>query len=307
MTAPGIPNELVLSTSCFGSRLKSIEDQAFAAVAMGFRKIEVGLTEAPIEMHGFEDTQRETGLTVSSVVAGCLKPFSPTMASTLLGSPNPDEREQAMNSVRRHIRLAQQHGAPIVIVRGHNVRDDELNRGSRALQARIAQDGLTDEMRDEMVAYAKRVQEFAQPQLEHLCRSLHQVAYEYPDTKIAIEPGSEPDDLLGFDAMGWVLDDLSKLGIGYWHDVGRIHHRQSCGLPPQGRWLDAYASRMLGVHLQDAAEDETAMPPGTGEVDFRLVADYLPQDIPRVIEIAARHGRTEILGSVQFLVDLGLA
>ena len=77
MTTPGIPNELVLSTSCFGSRLKTIEDQAFAAVAMGFRKLELGLSEAPVEMNGFEDTQRETGIVVTSVVAGCLKPRSP--------------------------------------------------------------------------------------------------------------------------------------------------------------------------------------------------------------------------------------
>jgi hypothetical protein len=44
VTAPGIPNNYVLSTSCFGDRLRTIEDQAFAAVAMGFRAIELGLS-----------------------------------------------------------------------------------------------------------------------------------------------------------------------------------------------------------------------------------------------------------------------
>jgi hypothetical protein len=45
------------------------------------------------------------------------------------------------------------------------------------------------------------------------------------------------------------------------------------------------------------------MPPGTGEVDFKLVADYLPSSAERVIEVNQRHGRGEILAAVQFLVD----
>ena len=59
MTAPGIPNEFVLSTSCFGTRLRTIEDQAFAAVAMGFRKIELGQADTPPTLNGFADSHAD--------------------------------------------------------------------------------------------------------------------------------------------------------------------------------------------------------------------------------------------------------
>ena len=94
MTAPGIPNEFVLSTSCFGTRLRTIEDQAFAAVAMGFRKLELGCAETPPTLNGFVDSQRETGIRVTSVVSGCLKPSNERPVCQLLSSPNADEREQ---------------------------------------------------------------------------------------------------------------------------------------------------------------------------------------------------------------------
>ena len=110
---------------------------------------------------------------------------------------------------------------------------------------------------------------------------------------------------LSHEAMGWVLDDLSSLGVGYWHDVGRIHMRERVGQPGQGDWLDAYGKRMLGVHLQDAGDEEAAMPIGLGEVDFKLLKEYVPSEAERVLEIGARHGRAEILASVQFLVDNG--
>jgi len=305
LTKPGIPNDLTLSTSCFGARLRSIEDQAFAAVAMGFRDIELGLSDAPPTLNGFEDTRRETGMKVTSVVSGCLKPRTGRMASSLLASRSEDERETALNSVRRHIRLSRSLGANVVILRSNSVADERLVDQARALNRRFDESGMNEALAIDVQNYVKRVQKKGQRQLEHLCRSLHTLLQEFPGIQLAVEPGLEIDDLLSFEAMGWVLDDLAKHGLCYWHDVGRVHMRSTYGLPTHGDWLERYAGRMIGVHLQDAAGTETEMPPGQGEVDFRLLADYLPTHAAKVLDINPRHGRTEILASVQFLLDIG--
>jgi sugar phosphate isomerase/epimerase len=305
LTKPGIPNDFTLSTSCFGARLRSIEDQAFAAVAMGFRDIELGLSDAPPTLNGFEDTRRETGMKVSSMVAGCLKPRTQRMASSMLASSDEDEREMALNSVRRHIQVSRTLGAEVVILRSNSVADQKLQAGERALNNRLEEDGLTDSLTEDIQSYVRLVQKKGQRQIEHLCRSLHSLMTEFPGTKLAVEPGLTIDDLLSFDSMGWVLDDLAKYGLCYWHDVGRVHRRASYGLPSQGDWLDRYASRMVGVHLQDAAEGAIEMPPGQGTVDFKLLAEYMPEGAAKVLEINPRHGRTEILTSVRFLLDLG--
>ncbi len=306
MTTPGIPNDLVLSTSCFGNRLSTIEDQAFATAAMGFRKIELGLSENPVSVNGFEDTRRETGLEVVSVMAGCLKPMEPEMASTWLGSPDPDQREQAALSVRRHIHLAQQLGAPVVVLRGGSISDPKIHRMAEALAQRVLKKGQSEDYRDGVKAFVRTLQRTSQTQIEHFCRSMHALHSEFPETRIAIEPGEQLTDLLHFEAVGWVLSDLARHDLGYWHHVGRVHTRERAGLPPQGQWLEAYADHMVGIHLMDAAEEETRMPPGSGEVDFALVNDYLPDGVSRVVEVKPRHGRAEILLSVRFLVDQGL-
>ena len=84
MTTPGIPNNYSLSTTCFGSRLGNIQDQIFAAVGMGFRRLELGLAEAPPSMEGLEDSRRETGVTIPSLVAGCRDPLNGSMAAICL-------------------------------------------------------------------------------------------------------------------------------------------------------------------------------------------------------------------------------
>lgn len=302
---PGIPNNYSLSTTCYGSRLRTIEDQAFAAVAMGFRRLELGLLDAPVKLNGFEDSRRETGIAVRSIVAGCLDPRSEHMSGTKLGSLDEDARERAMNCVRRHVRLAQKYGCPTVVVRGGEVEDKPLQDEADQLQARLLREGPTDALREEVRGFACRVQKKGQRQIEHVCRSLHALLTEFPDTRLAIESGPSLMELFNFESVGWVLDDLAGRGLGYWHDTGRIQLRERAGLQTQGRWLDSYASRVAGMHLQDEAEGTAEMPPGSGEVDFKLVAGYLPREAERVLEINPRHGRAEILAAVQFLADLG--
>jgi sugar phosphate isomerase/epimerase len=306
VTAPGIPNDFTLSTRCFGGRLASIEDEVFAAAAMGFRRLELGLGDAVTNMDGLEESGRETGVELRSMIVGCRDPQqNGGQASGKLGSLSSEARERALNSVRRHVRLARAWKCPLIIVRGSKTEDAKALKQALELEARIAREGRSPELRAEVPDFVVRLQKQGQRQVEHLCRSLHTLMQEHPDVKFAIEPGVDIDDLLGFDAMGWVLDDLAKLGLGYWHDVGRIHMRERVGLPGQAQWLSTYAPRMLGVHLQDAAEDEAERPLGLGEVDFRIVREALPRQVEKVLEIAPQHGRAQILQSVQFLLDRG--
>lgn len=306
MTAPGIPNDFTLSTRCFGGRLSTIEDQIFAAAAMGFRRIELGLADAVTSMEGLEEAARETGVELRSMIVGCRdSEQNGGLASGKLGSLSSESRDRALNSVRRHVRMARAWKCPVIIVRGSKTEDTKHLKQALELEARIAREGRSPELRTEVLEFVVRLQKNGQRQVEHLCRSLHTLMQEHPDVKFAIEPGVEIDDLLGFDAMGWVLDDLQKLGLGYWHDVGRIHMRERVGLPGQAQWLSAYAPRMLGVHLQDAAEAEAERPLGLGEVDFDVIREALPRNIEKVLEIGPQHGRAQILESVQFLLDRG--
>jgi sugar phosphate isomerase/epimerase len=305
LTQPGIPNHYSLSTSCYGSRLHTIEDQAFASVAMGFRRIELGILDAPVKLNGFEESRRETGITVTSVIVGCLDPRSETMSGSKLGSLNENNRECALNSLRRHVKLAQRYGCQVVIVRGCELEDKTLREEADKLHTKLLKDPTNEALRASALEFVHRVHKKSHRQLEHLCRSLYSLQTEFPDTRIAIEAGQSLVDLFNFESVGLVLSDLSKNGLGYWHDTGHIHLREKLGLEAQGRWLDAYANRMLGVHLQDAAEGAAEMPPGAGEVDFRLVKDFLPANAERVLEINPRHGRAEILAAVQFLTDKG--
>ncbi|MEX1025668.1 MAG: TIM barrel protein [Planctomycetota bacterium] len=306
MAAPGIPNDYTLSTSCFGSRLGSIQDQIFAAVGMGFRRLELGLAASPPSMEGLEESQRETGMQLPALVVGCRDPENGSpMACERLASLNEQEWERAINSVRRHVRLARQWGCQTVVLRGSKVDDPRVAARVAEMKAKLESEPMSMELAEEMQALSQANQRDAQKLVEQYCRALFTLIQESPDVTFAIEPGRGLDDLLGFEAVGWVLGDLGPKGLRYWHDVGHVHINQTRGLAHQGAWLDAYAASLAGIHLQDAASETLELPVGLGEVDFKLLREYVPKQAERVVEIGARHGRAEILASVQYLVDHG--
>ncbi len=275
---------------------------------MGFRSLELGLSDQPVNLLGWEDSTRETGISVASVVVGSLNPRKEVMSGSLLGSLDADSRELALNSTRRHIRLAQQMNAPTVVVRGCAVEDEALCSRAHELELELSESSEDEReaVQEQIRQFVHKVQIKGQKQLEHFCRSLFTLRREFPETQLAIEPGHHFNDLLNFDAVQWTLEDLAGQGVGYWHDTGRIHQRGLAGLPSQGDWLDAFSTNMLGCHIQDATRDGSELPPGQGEVDFNLVSEYVPNEAARVVEVHPRHGRAEVLLAVQFLLDRGL-
>ncbi len=274
---------------------------------MGFRKLELGLSATPPELRGWEDARRETGIQLECLVVGSLKPKAPDMSGSKLDSLDAEQREMALASSRRHIQLAQRLGAPTVILRGCAIENAKIEAQADdflARHAKVDRDGL-ELLQEETRAFIHKVQAKAQRQIEHFCRSVHALRKEFPETQLAIAPGNELNDLFGFEAVQWVMDDLSAHRVGFWHDTARIHRRGQMGLQNHGDWLEAFGPKTYGVHLRDATHDDFGLPPSLGEVDFKLVHEYLPKTAAKVIDVDPTHGRPEVLASVQYLMGLG--
>jgi hypothetical protein len=286
--------------------LKTIEDQAFATVAMGFRRMELGLAQEPIPLNGFHESRRETGIEVRSMVIGCLDSRSSAMTGTRLGSLDIDDRAQALLSCRRHIRIAAQYECPTVILRGSQVENPKLSVAADDLHNRLVESGPDEALVKEIAEHVAKVARSSQSQIDHFCRGIHKLIAEFPGVTIAVESGMHYNDLVSYETTGWMLEDLAKQGLRYWHDSGRVYMRERAGLPPQGQWLDSFANCLVGAHIHDSDGVLCEMPPGKGDVDFKLLAEYLPKEAEKVIEVNSRHPRAEILAAVQTLNSYGI-
>ena len=88
------------------------------------------------------------------------------------------------------------------------------------------------------------------------------------------------------------------------YDIGVVHTKEPFQkLVNQG--MIRCPSYRAAENAPYLANDEVEMPLGLGEVDFKLVAEYMPPDALKVVELNPRHGRAELLASIQFMLDHG--
>jgi hypothetical protein len=104
-------------------------------------------------------------------------------------------------------------------------------------------------------------------------------------------------------------ESIRKESVGYWHDVGHAEVNQRLGFTPHEEWLSRFSHKMIGVHLHDVIGISDHRPPGKGNVNWGMVAKYLPREAIRTCEIAEWNEEEEIQGVVDFLrgKNIGLA
>lgn len=97
--------------------------------------------------------------------------------------------------------------------------------------------------------------------------------------------------------------------FGYWHDAGHAQIKEMAGLLEHGPFLRSLRPRQFGFHLHDvSAEEKDHQAPGTGVIDWQMIADQVrPDDIvvmemsPRLRSVEVRAGRDFLLRTIPLL------
>jgi sugar phosphate isomerase/epimerase len=77
--------------------------------------------------------------------------------------------------------------------------------------------------------------------------------------------------------------------VGYWHDTGHAHIRETLGICSQEQMLSAAGERLIGMHIHDVGfVDEDHRPPGAGEIAFERLRPYVRPDTIKVFEFSPK-------------------
>ena len=146
--------------------------------------------------------------------------------------------------------------------------------------------------------------------LDAACRSLHSLCKANPDMELCLETGATVESLGSLAGLRAIFDDLHALPLGYWHRAAAAAGRQELLGDPQGAWLEQFGTRLRGISAADRAEGSLQMPPGSGLVDYPLLANYLPRAasgvFPVVVDLDPGVPPVELPGVHAFLDRLGL-
>jgi sugar phosphate isomerase/epimerase len=224
----------------------------------------------------------------------------------LVSSDDEDNRKQAVRIARRSIDLAQALRAPVVVL--HAGRVDVDPGHERALwdlyEAGQAGSSEYDDMRAGLVAARALV---AEQNLDAAIQSVAELA-QYANglgIRLGIENRYHYLDIPLPDELDSLLEAAGDGPNGFLYDVGHAQALENLGFVEHEEWLRRLASRMIGAHLHDIRGIVDHCAAGLGEVDWDMVARYLPRDAVRTIEVHSANTPEQIAASLQFLADKG--
>jgi len=294
-----------LSTMWGMKKFADLGDFLLAVPRLGMASIELNHQVSPSMLAGLD----LKSITISSIHEPCPADISVEVLKErdwLISSPDEDKRERGVESIKRSIDLAYQLHAPIVVVHCGMVSAD-LSSEKKLREFFEAGKTETDEYLEQKKNLIKRRAKLIGPCFDAVRKSLL-VLLDYAGQFricLGLENRYHYFDIPSLDEMGELLALAGHDQLGFIYDVGHAQTMDKLGFFPHEEWLRRYASRMIEVHLHDVVGVDDHHAPGLGEVDFDMVASYLPEDALRTFELQATNSPEQVKAGLQYLVERG--
>lgn len=285
-----------LSTMWIQQRFDNLNDFFAAGDAMGFSQFELGHAVRPEMLRGVQPGQQ----TISSIHAPC--PVGPGPWD-YLASLDEGKRQQAIAQAKDTVALAQKFKAPVVVLHiGKVAIDPSLERRLRDLYQKDTQE--YEDAKRQLVEARARVQA---RNLAAAARSLEEISQyaQAADIKLGLENRYYYYEVPNIEEMNALLTSSDPATVFYWHDTGHAQNLEKLGFTRHEEWLQAFGSRMVGVHLHDIVGLRDHRVAGTGEMNWPMIASHLPTQAIRTCEFDWPYSEEEIVAGVEYLRQVG--
>jgi len=305
LEADGPVYEASLSTMWAKSNFPMLGDFFLAAGRLGFPKIELN-HQVDSGMLGSVNLDKYE---ISSLHEPCpadIPVETLKKRDWMISSLDEDCRQQGMAAIKRSIDLAGALSVRTVVVHAGHV---SLELILEKKLCHLFNVGLTNtvEYQETKSFMLERRLKLSGPCLEAVGKSLKELL-KYA-SRVGVHLGLENRyhyfDIPTQDEMSALLALAEPDRLGFIYDVGHATVMDRLGFFPNEMWLKRFGGRILGVHLHDVIGISDHYSPGLGDVDFRMVAGYLPQGAFRTIEVMSFTTPEQIKTGLNKLVDTG--
>jgi sugar phosphate isomerase/epimerase len=301
----GLLYDISFSTMWGMKKFNDLGDFLLAAHRLGLPRIELNHQIRSSMLVGVDLSDYE----ISSVHEPCpaVIPVEELRKRDLLiSSPDESRRRQGVEAVKRSIEQAHELNAHTVVVHTGQIQAETQLESE---MSDLFNQGL--ERSDRFHALRSRFMDLRasliDPYLEAVKQSLQELLiYAEPHgIRLGLENRYHYLDIPAIDEMGELLVLAEPERLGFLYDVGHAQVQDRFGFARHEEWLKRYANRIIGVHLHDVKGIHDHLAPGFGEVDFRMVASWLPKDAYRTLEVQSFNTPEQVRAGLDVLYNTG--
>ena len=224
----------------------------------------------------------------------------------LISSPDEEKRAIAVATAKQTIDQAVSLGCRYIVIHPGTTRIDRIKE--KHLRD-IFEAGLADTS-DFITLRKEHIQErnhLADCNVDASIKSLKTIGTYALQQGIAVglENRYHYYDIPSIDEMQVLLDLFDDYRWGFIYDVGHAQALDRLGFFKHEDWLTRYGKRMIGAHLHDVVGLTDHQAPGTGDVDYTMVASHLPDSAFRVLEVMPGLTPEQIRSGLECLAEYG--
>lgn len=217
-----------------------------------------------------------------------------------------DRRIKGVDIIKRSIDLAYHLGSKSVVIHpGMIMGDRSRDRRLRELYKQgLKNTREYEQLKNELITHRAQV---AGPHLDQVLKSIQEVIdfSRSCGLKIGLENRYRYYDIPIPGEMEKLLNLCEESWFGFQYDTGHAQTLSALGLCDHEDWLRWFGHRIVGTHLHDVKGITDHQQPGTGDVDFRMVARYLPVTACRTLEVEPGLSIEQLRQGMEFLVSAG--
>jgi len=252
----------------------------------------------------------KTGIPVSSIHSPC-----PTVLSSKgtdvdrlsLSSLDVSERVESVSFAKKTIDLAANVNARAIVLHMGEIPVD-LSLQDRLHKLHDAGHAQTKEYLQVKERLVHQRASLAQSYVDAAKRSLQDLG-RYSRQKgimLGLETRFHFNEIPSMGETAELLSEVPKQLVGYWHDTGHAEVQEQLGFACHEEWLSRFRDRIVGIHLHDIRGISDHHAPGKGNMNWEMIAKYLPRGVVKVCEIGEWNDEERMQGLVKFLQEKGI-
>ena len=299
------PTNASLSTMWAINNFPDLNDFFTTSRQLGFQKIELNhqinsdmLSRVHLDHYQFSSIHEPCPADIATKVL--------VERDWMISSQDEICRKHGVTAVKKSIGLAHELGASTVVIHCGNVSTDM----SSEIKLRLlfsAGKAQTEEYQYFKSHFVQLRNNLARPRLQAVKKSLRELI-EYAlqfNVKLGLENRYHYMDIPIIDEMEELLCLADPGRLGFIYDVGHAQALDRLGFFQHSEWLKRYSTRIFGSHLHDVIGLSDHHAPGVGEIDFKSIANYLPEGSFRTFELQPGNTLAQVKQSLQILVEAG--
>jgi sugar phosphate isomerase/epimerase len=224
----------------------------------------------------------------------------------IISSQDESFRKLGVKAIKNTIKLAHDLLAPTVVIHCGNVTTDMSyeNRLRTLFTTGKTQSDEYQAIKTEFINYRNQ---YAGPRIRAVRKSLVELI-EYAEklnVKLGLENRYHYMDIPTIDEMEELLSMATPDRLGFIYDVGHAQALDRLGFFHHNEWINRFGSRIFGTHLHDVIGLSDHLAPGLGEIDFKRISTFLPEDVFRTLELKPGNTIAHVISGLHLLVDTG--